>query len=69
VCNRLCQPLEDRILVQSTLNGRASSAGHNELLEAFESFATNVRIVLMREFPELLKQPQWGPWLKEGLTN
>jgi len=54
------------ISVYSEVSEQGSCARYEELLQAFEHFASTVREVLSRETPELKEHPQWGRWLKTG---
>jgi len=55
------------VLVYSKVNGRTARVSHEELLCAFNEFASKVRNVLRQEAPELNDHPYWGKWLRNEI--
>ena len=56
----------ENICIHSEVNGGSGCARYEEVLHAFEDFASKVRNVLRREIPELNDHPYWGKWLNEA---
>ncbi len=54
----------DEVSAYSQVNGREARTHYNQLLQAFEDFASRVRHVLMEKVPDLENHSYWGKWLK-----
>jgi hypothetical protein len=49
--------------------GPSASAPYQQVLDAFERFAGEVRRLLAREVPEILEHPYWGPWIQGAVDR
>jgi hypothetical protein len=56
------------VLVRIVGFGDPARATYSDLLEAWETFADNVRTFLLNEFPELCDHPQAGVWFRREET-
>ena len=54
----------DTVRVHSPRNGHEATAGYEDLLNAFEAFARNVKQTLLKALPELRNDEYWGAWFR-----